>query len=80
MYSNEIDTATTTAINYILPIECSVLSSTPDASPEVDSYAESKELLFSTDLLTCKYRENTNLSKLLLIHATKNYTGTTRTK
>lgn len=41
----------------IFPIECSVLSSTPDAFPVVDSYAESEKLLLSTDLQTCKHRQ-----------------------
>lgn len=55
-HSNEIDaTTSTTAIIYILPIGYSVLSSTPEASPILDSYAESEKLLLIlTDLLTYK--------------------------
>ena len=39
-----------------------MLSSTPDAFPVVDSNAESEELLLSTDLLTCKYRQRTKIN------------------
>ena len=78
-HSNYIDTTTSTkAIKYILPIECSVLSSTPDASPIVDSNAESEELLLSTYSLTCKYRERTKI--YCYTCKNKNYTGTTGTK
>ena len=51
-----------------------MLSSTPDAFPVVDSNAESEELLLSTDLLTCKYRQRTKINDNACKKKRNNYT------